>query len=86
MIYSNPWAGVQLQVISLHRALCFGSGGIFGVGFGFLARKYSYLPMALMTYFAVIGEEPGLYWRLGLLAVFGALVWAGFRLLAMHQI
>jgi cell division protein FtsW len=44
-------------------------------------QKYSYLPMAYNDFiFAVVGEELGLVGTLGLLAAFGVLAWAGFRI------
>ena len=78
----NPWAdyyGAGYQLAQCFDA--FGSGGIFGVGFCFSRQKYSYLPMAHNDFiFAVIGEELGFIGVLGLLVVFGALVWAGFKI------
>ena len=59
----------------------FGSGGLFGVGIGMSRMKYSYLPMAHNDFiFAIIGEECGLVGTLGVLAAFGVLAWAGFRI------
>ena len=59
----------------------FGSGGLFGVGIGMSKQKYSYLPMAYNDFiFAVVGEELGLVGTLGMLAAFGVLAWAGFRI------
>jgi len=78
----NPWADYYGAGYQLAQGFyAFGSGGIFGVGFGFSRQKYSYLPMAHNDFiFAVIGEELGFIGVLGLLAVFGALVWAGFKI------
>ena len=78
----NPWADYYGAGYQLAQGFyAFGSGGIFGVGFGFSRQKYSYLPMAHNDFiFAVIGEELGFIGILGLLAVFGALVWAGFKI------
>lgn len=78
----NPWADYYGAGYQLAQGFyAFGSGGIFGVGFGFSRQKYSYLPMAHNDFiFAVIGEELGFIGVLGLLAAFGALVWAGFKI------
>jgi len=78
----NPWADYYGAGYQLAQGFyAFGSGSIFGVGFGFSRQKYSYLPMAHNDFiFAVIGEELGFIGVLGLLAVFGALVWAGFKI------
>lgn len=82
MTMLNPWADYYGAGYQLAQGFyAFGSGGIFGVGFGFSRQKYSYLPMAHNDFiFAVIGEELGFIGVLGLLAVFGALVWAGFKI------
>ena len=82
MTMFNPWADYYGAGYQLAQGFyAFGSGGIFGVGFGFSRQKYSYLPMAHNDFiFAVIGEELGFIGVLGLLAVFGALVWAGFKI------
>ena len=57
----NPWADYYGAGYQLAQGFyAFGSGGIFGVGFGFSRQKYSYLPMAHNDFiFAVIGEELG---------------------------
>ena len=78
----NPWSdptGSGYQLIQGFYA--FGSGGVFGVGLGMSKQKYSYLPMAYNDFiFAVVGEELGLVGTLGVLAAFGVLAWAGFRI------
>ncbi|MBF0911865.1 MAG: putative lipid II flippase FtsW [Atopobiaceae bacterium] len=78
----NPWADYYGAGYQLAQGFyAFGSGGIFGVGLGFSRQKYSYLPMAHNDFiFAVIGEELGFVGICGLLVVFGALVWAGFKI------
>ena len=54
----------------------------------FLARNIPIFLWLTMTLFlSVIGEELGFIGVLGLLAVFGALVWAGFKIARyLHQI
>lgn len=78
----DPWSdptGSGYQLIQGFYA--FGSGGLFGVGLGMSKQKYSYLPMAYNDFiFAVVGEELGLVGTLGVLAAFGVLAWAGFRI------
>ncbi|MCI6275019.1 MAG: putative lipid II flippase FtsW [Coriobacteriaceae bacterium] len=78
----DPWSdptGSGYQLIQGFYA--FGSGGLFGVGLGMSRQKYSYLPMAYNDFiFAVVGEELGLVGTLGVLAAFGVLAWAGFRI------
>ena len=59
----------------------FGSGGIFGVGFGMSAQKYSYLPQAYTDFiFAIIGEELGLVGTVSLVLLFVGIAWAGYRI------
>lgn len=61
--------------------LSFGSGGLFGTGIGAGRMKYGYLPFAHNDFiFAVIGEETGLVGCLAMIAAFGALAWAGFKI------
>ncbi len=82
MTMLNPWSdptGSGYQLIQGFYA--FGSGGVLGVGLGMSKQKYSYLPMAYNDFiYAVIGEELGLVGTLGVLAAFGVLAWAGFRI------
>ena len=71
MTMLNPWADYYGAGYQLAQGFyAFGSGGIFGVGFGFSRQKYSYLPMAHNDFiFAVIGEELGFIGVLGLLGL-----------------
>ena len=65
---------------SLQGQIAIGSGGVTGVGPGQSVQKVFYLPEAHTDFIlAVIGEELGLIALLGLLAVFGILMWAGLR-------
>lgn len=76
--YDDP-TGDGYQLIQGFNA--FGSGGIFGVGFGMSHQKYSYLPMAYNDFiFAIIGEENGLVGTLAVLGGFSLIAWAGFQI------
>jgi cell division protein FtsW len=82
LAYQNPGAdptdgGYQI----IQSMLAFGSGGIAGVGLGMSRQKFFYLPAAHTDFiFAIIGEELGLVGTLLVVALFGALAWAGFRI------
>lgn len=57
-----------------------GSGGLFGVGLGLSRQKYFYLPEEHTDFiFAVLGEELGFLGGLIVLALFGVLLWRGYR-------
>jgi cell division protein FtsW len=62
------------------------SGGLTGVGLGASREKWGYLPEAHTDFiYAIIGEELGMFGALGVLALFGALVYAGFRIAARSR-
>lgn len=75
--FLNPWqhafgSGYQLT----QSLIAFGRGGWHGVGLGNSIQKLFYLPEAHTDFiFAVISEELGLIGELGLLVLYGALVW-----------
>jgi len=57
-----------------------GSGGLFGLGPGGSVQKLHYLPHPHSDYiFAIVCEELGLVGAVGLLLVFGVLLWRGVR-------
>lgn len=59
--------------------IAFGSGGLFGVGFGQSLQKYAYLPENTTdSIFAIIGEELGFVGGVVLIACFLFVVWRGF--------
>lgn len=61
--------------------LALGSGGLFGTGIGQSRGKFEYLPeVTTDSIFAVIGEELGFVGAAILLAVFGALIYRGFKI------
>ena len=78
----NPDAdrlGFGWQVTQGQYAL--GTGGFWGVGLGASREKWGSLPEAHTDFiFPVIGEELGLFGSLAVLALFGALAFAIFRL------
>jgi cell division protein FtsW len=61
------------------------SGGFWGVGLGNSRMKWDLLPHAESDYiFAIIGEELGFLGCLVVVALYGVLAWAGFRI-ARHS-
>ncbi|HTB23233.1 MAG TPA: putative lipid II flippase FtsW [bacterium] len=76
-VFLNPWneangAGFQIT----HSMMAFGTGGIFGVGFGEGRQKLFYLPEPHTDFiFATAGEELGLVGCLLILAFFVLLLW-----------
>ncbi len=72
--HDSGWQGAQ-SIFAL------ASGGLTGVGLGASREKWGYLPEAHTDFiYAIIGEELGLVGALAVLALFGALVFAGFRI------
>ncbi len=77
--HDSGWQGAQ-SIFAL------ASGGLTGVGLGASREKWGYLPEAHTDFiYAIIGEELGLVGALGVLALFGALVFAGFRIAARSR-
>ncbi len=75
--YSDP-LGKGFQIIQSFIAV--GTGGIDGVGLMAGKQKLFYLPEPHTDFiFAVIGEELGLIGALGVLALFGVILWRGLR-------
>jgi cell division protein FtsW len=79
--FANPFAhpqGSGYQAVQGIYALA--SGGWWGLGLGASRAKWDYLPNQYTDYiFAIIGEELGLIGTLSVLALFGVLAYAGFR-------
>jgi cell division protein FtsW len=72
--HDSGWQGAQ-SIFAL------ASGGLTGVGLGASREKWGYLPEAHTDFiYAIIGEELGLIGALGVLVLFAALVFAGFRI------
>lgn len=71
--------GVGYQ--ATHAKMAFGSGGLGGRGFGESREKHFYLPEPHTDcILAVLGEEMGVFGSLGVLLLFGFLIWRGFHI------
>jgi len=79
--FLDPWQDPSdggFQAIQSFYA--FGRGGFFGEGLGKSSQKLFYLPEAHTDFiFAIIGEELGLLGAGAIVALFGVLLWRGFR-------
>ncbi len=81
-IFMDPWkdpldTGYQI----IHSLLAFGSGGIWGKGFGQGYQKLFYLPTPHTDFiFSVIGEEGGLRWVMIVLCLFVIILWRGISI------
>jgi cell division protein FtsW len=66
----------------IHQSLVgFGSGGVFGTGFGQGQQKLGYLPYAYSDFlFSTIGEEWGFVGVLVVVSLFALFCWLGFRI------
>jgi len=73
--YINPFADPQGAGFQLIQSqIAYGSGGIWGVGFGESRQKLFFLPAAHTDFiYSIIAEELGLIGSLGLLVLFGVL-------------
>lgn len=83
--FLNPWADPYGKGFQLTQALiAVGRGEWFGVGLGAGVQKLFYLPEAHTDFlFAVLAEELGLGGALGVIGLFGCVVWRG--LIAARQ-
>jgi len=69
----------------MHGMWALGSGGVFGVGLGNSALKWSWLPHAESDYiFAIVGEELGLIGAMVVLLLFAVLAVGMVRLMRAH--
>ncbi|MBI1975904.1 MAG: cell division protein FtsW, partial [Candidatus Omnitrophica bacterium] len=79
--FMNPWAdprGTGFQAIQ--SLLAFGAGGWTGVGLGKSTQKLFYLPGAHTDFiFSIIGEELGFAGCVGVILLFGALLYFGIK-------
>ncbi|HEX9234754.1 MAG TPA: putative lipid II flippase FtsW [Actinomycetota bacterium] len=82
LAFLHPWSdphSTGYQIIQSLMAL--GSGHLVGVGLGASRQKWMYVPNAHTDFiFAILGEELGLIGEIVVLALFGALLWAGIRI------
>jgi cell division protein FtsW len=80
--FLHPWAdphNTGYQIVQSLIAL--GSGHLYGVGLGASRQKWSYVPNAHTDFiFSIMGEELGLVGEIVVLALFGALLYAGVRI------
>ena len=79
--FTNPFAMMHDEGYQLSQSLiAFGSGGVFGMGLGQGRQKYAYLPYPESDFiFAIVGEDFGLLGCLIVIALFVALMIAGYR-------
>jgi cell division protein FtsW len=80
--FLHPWSDRQDTGYHIVQSLiALGSGHVFGVGLGASRQKWMYVPNAHTDFiFSILGEELGLIGELVVLALFGALVYAGIRI------
>jgi len=80
--FLNPWQHASDEGYQLvHSFMAFGSGGLFGAGFGQSYQKLFYLPEPHTDFiFAVIGEEMGFIGVVIILALFVAILYAGINI------
>jgi cell division protein FtsW len=80
--FLHPWSNrttTGYQVVQSLIAL--GSGHLWGVGLGASRQKWMYVPNAHTDFiFAIMGEEVGLIGEIIVLALFGAMLYAGIRI------
>lgn len=78
--FLNKDSDPQGQNYQLKQAeIAFGSGGIFGKGFGMSIQKFNYLPEPTGdSIFAIIGEEFGFIGTIGLIGLFLLFMQRGF--------
>jgi cell division protein FtsW len=82
LAYLNPFAhplGSGFQAVQALYA--FGSGGLFGTGFGSAVPSSQLLPEAQNDFiFAIIGQDLGLIGSLAVLLLFGLFAWRGYQI------
>jgi cell division protein FtsW len=80
--FLNPGDATTESGFQIHQSLVgFGSGGMFGVGFGQGQQKLGYLPYAYSDFlFSTIGEEWGFLGVFAVVFLFGLFCWLGFRI------
>ncbi|MGC4122881.1 MAG: putative lipid II flippase FtsW [Myxococcales bacterium] len=81
LAFMDPWAhrhDVGYQIAE--SLMSIGSGGVTGLGLGDGRQKLFFLPEAHTDFiFSIIGEELGLLGVIAVLALYGVVVWRGFR-------
>ncbi len=77
-------SGIGFHTLQLLIGL--GSGGIEGLGLGASRQKFFYIPGSHTDgVFAVVGEELGVIGAMGVIILFGVLVYRGFRIVLRAQ-
>jgi cell division protein FtsW len=82
LTFLNPGDATTDAGFQLNQSLIgFGSGGVFGTGFGQGQQKLGYLPYAYSDFlFSTIGEEWGFTGVFAVVFLFGLFCWLGFRI------
>jgi cell division protein FtsW len=80
--FLHPWADPRHTGYQIVQSLiALGSGHLLGVGLGASRQKWMYVPNAHTDFiFSILGEELGLIGELIVLALFGAMIYAGIRI------
>ena len=82
VFFLDPWQDVRgegYQLVQSYYAL--GNGGWLGTGLGLSKQKHNFLPYAYSDFiFAIVGEELGFVGACGVLGVFLALIYFGYRI------
>jgi cell division protein FtsW len=80
--FFDPWQDPSGQGFHIIQSLiAFGTGGLWGIGFGASRQKFFYVPGAHTdAIFAIIGEELGFIGCLVLIALFAGLAYRGLRI------
>jgi cell division protein FtsW len=80
--FLNPGDGTSDAGFQIYQSLVgFGSGGVFGTGFGEGQQKLGYLPYAYSDFlFSTIGEEWGFIGVFVVVSLFAVFCWLGFRI------
>lgn len=82
LTFLNPGEGTLEGGFQIHQSLVgFGSGRLFGLGFGEGQQKLGYLPYAYSDFlFSTIGEEWGFVGVAFVILLYALFVWLGFRI------
>ncbi|HEU4587325.1 MAG TPA: putative peptidoglycan glycosyltransferase FtsW, partial [Gemmatimonadales bacterium] len=82
LTFLNPGEGTLEGGFQIHQSLVgFGSGRLFGLGFGEGQQKLGYLPYAYSDFlFSTIGEEWGFVGVAFVILLYTLFVWLGFRI------
>ncbi|MCP4748949.1 MAG: putative lipid II flippase FtsW [Desulfobacteraceae bacterium] len=77
--FLDPWKNPAAEGYQMiHSLMAFGTGGVWGTGFGKGYQKLFYLPEPHTDFiFAVIGEELGFIGVLSIIGLYGIVLWRG---------